>query len=126
MGGRSQGGGGGNMAAPVADATHIARNRRLSKSADMTADDRMLLALGESLRQRRIMAGKTREVLGRDAGMGKTAIWYYENGMSSIPLVAFIKVCAALHVGLEDILQDTIEAVGEVIRVAEAGARELQ
>ena len=100
--------------------------RRRREGVGLTTEERWLKGLGQSLRQRRVIAGKTQEQLSREIGMSETTVYQYESGLASIPVVKLVRLCTALNVNADEVVLDTIGTIGEVIAVAMARTRELQ
>lgn len=62
--------------------------------------------IGYQLKQARIKKGYSMDTLSSLSGIPKSTYFYYENGSSSIPVTQFLKLCSALDLNYDDVIEN--------------------
>lgn len=71
----------------------------------MIEESRLYLALGESIRARRLLAEFTQAQLAEQVGLERTSITNIEKGMQKVPLHVLFRICDALNVSTTTLLE---------------------
>ncbi len=72
----------------------------------MREKDPVLMAFGAALRRERIRAGYSQEALAHIAGIDRTQTSVLERGMQDPRLTTIVKLCDALEITPQDLLDD--------------------
>lgn len=74
-----------------------------------TPDETFLHALGERVRDARARRGMTRKILAHDSGVSERYLAQLESGQGNISVLLLLRIAAALHLPLTELLQQDSE-----------------
>lgn len=76
----------------------------------MFSTDKMYADLGKRIKQQRIMARMTQEKLAEEAGISLSFLGHIERGTRKASLDTVVKICNALKVAPDLLLQDSLDS----------------
>jgi transcriptional regulator with XRE-family HTH domain len=83
-----------------------------------TSRDPLSVLVGDALRAARIARELTLEEVGKQLGVTKTAVCYYERGRSQLHLRQFLRLCHILDVNPAEVITTILQEGSHLVRTS--------